>query len=135
MLPVIGWLVALVGKELAFTLKALNPVVEFLAELLAAVLNPVIDLAEGGFRLLSGAVKAAWSVLGPFVKLIGGALVAAFRKLSESGIVAKVFDKLFGALRRLKPPLFGAVATSGRCAATEFAPLCLGIVSYGVVVR
>ncbi|WP_371095067.1 hypothetical protein [Streptomyces sanglieri] len=103
LLPVIGRLVALVGKELAFTLKALNPVIEFLAELLAAVLNPIIDLAEGGFRLLSGAVKAAWSVLGPFVKLVGSALVAAFRKISESGIVAKVFDKLVGALRRLKP--------------------------------
>lgn len=109
LLPVIGRLVALVGKELSFTLKALNPVVEFLAELLAAVLNPVIDLAEGGFRLLSGAVRAAWSVLGPFVKLVGGALVAAFRKLSESGIVAAVFDKLVGALRTLKP-FFDAVA-------------------------
>ncbi|WP_331756235.1 hypothetical protein OHA04_45780 (plasmid) [Streptomyces sp. NBC_01590] len=103
LLPVIGRLVALVGKELAFTVKALTPAFDFLVELLAAALNPIIDLAEGGFRLLSGAIKAAWSILGPFVKLVGGALVAAFRKLSESGIVAAVFDKLVGALRKLKP--------------------------------
>lgn len=103
LLPVVGKLVALVGKELAFTLKALNPVIEFLSELLAAALEPIIDLAEGGFRLLSGAAREAWRILGPFVELVGGAMVAAFRKISESGIVAKVFDKLVGALRRLKP--------------------------------
>ncbi|MFJ8852375.1 hypothetical protein [Streptomyces sp. NPDC102437] len=103
LLPVVGRLVALVGKELAFTMKALSPVVKLLSEWLAAALTPVIELAEGGFRILSGAVKVAWSVLGPFVKLIGGALVKAFQKLSKSGIITKVFDKLAGALRTLKP--------------------------------
>ncbi|MFD4855160.1 hypothetical protein [Streptomyces atratus] len=109
LLPVIGRLVALVGKELAFTVKALTPVIKLLSEWLAAALTPVIELAEGGFRILAGAVKAAWSVLGPFVKLAGGALVAALQKLSQSGIISGFFDKLAGALRKLRP-FFDAVA-------------------------
>lgn len=90
-------------------MKALTPVVKFLVEVLTAALNPIIDLAEGGFRILSGAVKAAWSVLGPFVTLVGGALVAAMQKLSKSGIITGFFDKLTAALRTLKP-FFDAVA-------------------------
>lgn len=122
LLPVVGQLVGLVATGLAYAVRAASPLIKVLASWLAVALGGALAIAQGALRVFLGVARQVWRVVEPLADLVGGALAAGFRKLTESGIVSGAFDKLIDVLRVFKP-FFDEVAPAAARLATSLKDL------------